>query len=63
MKLYDMVRLTEQFNGYPRGTKGVIVDIFENADAYLEIVDEDGNAIDVIYDVPLAILKEKNSEK
>ena len=59
MKLYDMVQLKEQFNNYPKGTTGVIVEIFENTDAYLEIVDGAGNTIDVIYDVPLSNLKKK----
>lgn len=59
MKLYDMVQLKEQFNNYPKGTTDVIVEIFENTDAYLEIVNDAGNTIDVIYDVPLSILEEK----
>lgn len=59
MKLYDMVQLKEQFNNYPKGITGVIVEIFENTDAYLEIVDDAGNTIDVIYDVPLSILEKK----
>lgn len=59
MKLYDVVQLKEQFNNYPKGTNGVIVEIFENTDAYLEIVDDAGNTIDVIYDVPLSILEKK----
>ena len=54
-----MVQLKEQFNNYPKGTAGVIVEIFENTDAYLEIVDGAGNTIDVIYDVPLSILEKK----
>ena len=49
MKLYDVVQLKEQFNNYPKGTTGVIVEIFENTDAYLEIVDAAGNTKDVIY--------------
>lgn len=59
MKLYDMVKLKEQFYNYPKGTTGVIVGIFENTNAYLEIVDDAGNTIDVIYDVPLSILEKK----
>lgn len=59
MNLYDMFQLKEQFNNYPKGTTGVIVEIFENTDAYLEIVDDAGNTIDVIYDVPLSILEKK----
>lgn len=54
-----MVQLKEQFNNYPKGTTSVIVEIFENTDAYLEIVDDAGNTIDVIYDVPLSILEKK----
>lgn len=54
-----MVQLKEQFNNYPKGTTGVIVEIFENTGAYLEIVDDAGNTIDVIYDVPLSILEKK----
>lgn len=59
MNLYDMAQLKEQFNNYPKGTTGVIVENFENTDAYLEIVDDAGNTIDVIYDVPLSILEKK----
>lgn len=59
MKLYDTVKLTKQFNNYPKGTNGVIIEIFENIDAHLEIIDKEGNTIDVIYDVPLAILEKK----
>ena len=61
MKLYDMVQLKEQFNNYPKGTTGIIVEIFENTNVYLEIVDDAGNTIDVIYDVPLSILEKKNN--
>lgn len=59
MKLYDVVQLKEQFNNYPKGTTSVIVEIFENTDAYLEIVDAAGNTKDVIYNVPLSILEKK----
>lgn len=59
MELYDTVQLTKQFNNYPKGTTGVIVEIFKNTDAYLEIVDDDGNTTDVLYDVPLSILEKK----
>lgn len=61
MKLYDLIRLKEQFNNYPQGTTGVIVEIFENTDAYLEILDAAGNTTDVIYDVPMEILEKKNN--
>lgn len=56
-----MVQLKEQFNNYPKGTTGIIVEIFENTNVYLEIVDDAGNTIDVIYDVPLSILEKKNN--
>lgn len=61
MKLYDTVQLKGQFKNYPKGTTGVIVEIFGNTDAYLEIVDAAGNTTDVLYDVPLLILEEKNN--
>lgn len=61
MNLYDMVQLKEQFNNYPKGTTGIIVEIFENTNVYLEIVDDAGNTIDVIYDVSLSILEKKNN--
>ncbi len=56
-----MVQLKEQFNNYPKGTTGIIVEIFENTNVYLEIVDDAGNTIDVIYDVSLSILEKKNN--
>lgn len=59
MKLYDIVQLKEKFNKYPKGTTGIIVEIFANTDAYLEIIDDYGNTTDVIYDVPLSILEKR----
>lgn len=56
-----MVQLKEQFNNYPKGTTGIIVEIFENTNVYLKIVDDAGNTIDVIYDVSLSILEKKNN--
>ncbi len=56
MKLYDKVILTREFENYKAGSKGIIVEISDDL-AYLEIIDSDGDTLDVIYDVPLSILE------
>lgn len=56
MKLYDKVILTEKFDNYKVGTKGIIVELYDDL-AYLEMIDSDGNTLSVIYDVPLSILE------
>ena len=56
MELYDKVILIEEFDNYKAGSKGIIVELYDNL-AYVEIIDLDGNTLGVIYDVPLSILK------
>lgn len=56
MKLYDKVILTEEFDNYKVGTKGIIVELYDDL-VYLEMIDSDGNTLSVIYDVPLSILE------
>lgn len=56
MKLYDKVILTEEFDNYKVGTKGIIVELYDDL-AYLEMIDSNGNTLSVIYDVPLSILE------
>lgn len=56
MKLYDKVILTEEFDNYKVGTKGIIVELYDDL-AYLEMIDSDGNTLSVIYDVSLSILE------
>lgn len=38
MKLYDKVILTEKFDNYKVGTKGIIVELYDDL-AYLEMID------------------------
>lgn len=57
MKLYDKVKLKEDFKDYKIGTTAIIVEIFENKMAYLEILDVEEDTIGMLYDVPLSILE------
>ena len=59
MELYDKVILIEEFDNYKAGSKGIIVELYDNL-AYVEIIDLYGNTLGVIYDVPLSILKLHN---
>lgn len=57
MKLYDKVKLKEDFKDYKIGTTAIIVEIFENKMAYLEILDVEEDTIGMLYCVPLSILE------
>ena len=57
MKKYDKVVLTKDIENYKKGTVGIIVELFDNKIAYLEILDDDGDTIDMLYDVPLSMIK------
>lgn len=57
MKLYDKVILTKEFDNYKVGTEGIIVELYDDDLAYLEMIDSDCNTLGVIYDVPLSILE------
>ena len=56
MKLYDKVKLKENFKDYQKGTLGIIVEIFDNSFAYLEMIDDDGDTVGMLYDVPLSLV-------
>lgn len=56
MKLYDKVKLKKDYKGYKAGTIGIIVEIFGNGLVYLEILDNDGDTIGMLYDVPLLLI-------
>lgn len=58
MKLYSSVKLKEKIGNHPAGSSGIIIEIFEKTICYVEILDEDGNSIDVLYDVPIDKLEE-----
>ena len=57
MKQYDKVVLTQGIENYKKGTVGIIVELFDNKIAYLEILDNDGDTIDMLYDVPLSMIE------
>lgn len=47
MKELDVVRLTEDFQGLPVGTKGAIVLEYDGTHFEVEFFDDDGDTIDV----------------
>ncbi len=57
MKQYDAVELIEKIDNYSVGTIGIIIEIYDNNICYLEILDQEGDTIDVLYDVPLCKVK------
>jgi hypothetical protein len=57
MKQYDEVVLTQDIEKYKKGTVGIIVELFDNKVAYLEILDDDGDTIGMLYDIPLSMIK------
>ena len=57
MKQYDKVVLTQGIENYKKGTVGIIVELFDNKIAYLEILDNDGDTIDMLFDVPLSMIE------
>lgn len=57
MKLYDKVKLKENFKDYKKGTLGIIVEIYDNSFVCLEILDNDSDTIGMLYDVPLTLIE------
>ena len=57
MKQNDKVVLTQDIENYKKGTAGIIVELFDNKIAYLEILDNDGDTTSMLYDVPLSMIK------
>lgn len=55
--MYDKVRLKEDIGGYRKGAFGIIVELYEQRYAYLEMIDENGETIKMLYDVPVSSLK------
>lgn len=60
MDLYTRVKLKENFKNHNKGTMGIIIEIYENAVAYLEILDDKGDTVEIIYDVPPELLESIN---
>lgn len=57
MKQYDCVKLKVDIKEYKKGSIGIIVELFENKSAYLEMIDNGGNTIGMLYDVPLSVIE------
>ena len=62
MKELDVVRLVQEFNGFPAGTEGTIVHKYDDSMYEVELFDKQGNTIDVVT-TPQKVLEllEKNS--
>ena len=62
MKELDVVRLLQEFNGFPAGTEGTIVHKYDDSMYEVELFDKQGNTIDVVT-TPRKVLEllEKNS--
>lgn len=48
MKELEVVRLTNEFNGLPVGTEGVIVSEYDGSSFEVEFFDTNGDTIDVL---------------
>ncbi len=57
MTAYDKVRLKEDIGGYRKGAFGIIAELYEQQYAYLEMIDENGKTIGMLYDVPVSLLE------
>ncbi len=57
MTAYDKVRLKEDIGGYRKGAFGIIAELYEQQYAYLEMIDENGDTIGMLYDVPVSLLE------
>ncbi len=57
MTAYDKVRLKEDIGEYRKGAFGIIVELYEQQYAYLEMIDENGKTIGMLYDVSVSLLE------
>ena len=48
MKELDVVRLVQEFNGFPLGTEGTIVHKYDDSMYEIEFFSKDGDALNVI---------------
>lgn len=55
MQLYDTVELIEDIDNFKKGSIGVIVELY-NDKCYLEIIDNKGQTLGILYDVPISKL-------
>ena len=55
MQLYDTVERREDIDNFKKGSIGVIGELY-NDKCYLEIIDNKGETLGILYDVPLSKL-------
>ena len=48
MKELDVVRLVQEFNGFPLGTEGTIVHKYDDSMYEVEFFNKDGDTLDVV---------------
>lgn len=48
MKELDVVRLVQEFNGFPVGTEGTIVHKYDDSMYEIEFFDNSGNTLEVV---------------
>lgn len=48
MKELDVVRLVQEFNGFPIGTEGTIVHKYDDSMYEVEFFDKSGNTLEVV---------------
>lgn len=60
MELYTRIKLKENFKKHNKGTIGIVIEIYENTVAYLEILDDKGDTVEILYDVSLELLESIN---
>ena len=48
MKELDVVRLVQEFNGFPLGTEGTIVHKYDDSMFEVEFFSKDGDTLDVV---------------
>ena len=48
MKELDVVRLLQEFNGFPAGTEGTIVHKYDDSMYEVEFFSKDGDTLDVV---------------
>ena len=57
-KALDVVRLVQEFNGFPVGTEGTIVHKYDDSMYEIEFFDKSGNPLEVVTDklsIPIKI--------
>lgn len=57
MKLYDEVQLLKDYGNIKKGSKGIIVELFDDKDAFIELIDKNGVTYNTLSCVSLSDIK------